>query len=393
MKLFEVNDRQTEKDFLYTPHTIYSDENNWVCPLDKEIRAVFDPEKNTFQLHGDAKRWVLKDINNQLVGRIAAFFDSNKAYTFEQPTGGIGFFECVDNQTAANLLFDTARKWLQQEGMEAMDGPINFGRHQKYWGLLVDGFSLPTYGMNYNRPYYKNLFENYGFQVYFKQYSYRIDLEKKFPERFWRIAEWVSERPEYRFKHFRIQDKKKFVKDIVRIYNQAWGAYKDDLTPLRPEDVESILRDRRPVVDEDFIWIAYHGAKPIAFVLMFPDFNQVLQYFSGSISGIHKLRFHYLKWNKTITRTRIPVIGLLPKYENKGIEAAIFRNIKQVIKNKKAHYKEIELSWVADFEPYIIRLYESFGATISKQHRTYRFLFNRNKTFKRYPIPDYQYSV
>ena len=50
-----------------------------------------------------------------------------------------------------------------QKGMEAMDGPINFGERDRWWGLITEGFTPPLYCMNYNPPYYIALFENYGF--------------------------------------------------------------------------------------------------------------------------------------------------------------------------------------------------------------------------------------
>jgi hypothetical protein len=95
---------------------------------------------------------------------------------FEQPTGGIGFFECIDNQNAANLLFDTAKEWLQTKGMEAMDGPINFGEKDNWWGLLISANTEVMYGMSYNPPYYIQLFENYGFKDYYKQFNYLYDI-------------------------------------------------------------------------------------------------------------------------------------------------------------------------------------------------------------------------
>ena len=48
-------------------------------------------------------------------------------------------FECVNNQKAANLLFDTAKEWLTEKGYNSMDGPINFGERDKWWGCLVEG--------------------------------------------------------------------------------------------------------------------------------------------------------------------------------------------------------------------------------------------------------------
>ena len=77
----------------------------------------------------------------------------------EFKVGGIGFFDSPNSQEYANLLFDSARKWLAEKGVEAMDGPINFGERNTWWGLLVEGFHAPLYGMNYNPPYYQTLFE------------------------------------------------------------------------------------------------------------------------------------------------------------------------------------------------------------------------------------------
>ena len=111
---------------------------------------------------------MLQDKNGKMIGRIAAFINHKKAFSEKQATGGCGFFECVDNQKAANLLFNTAKQWLSEREMEAMDGPINFGERDRYWGLLINGHQrAPIYGNAYQPAYYQSLFENYGFQVLF----------------------------------------------------------------------------------------------------------------------------------------------------------------------------------------------------------------------------------
>ena len=184
MNIVTVNSPETKKAFLDTARVIYKGDKNWVCPLDIEIENTFDPGHNQSFNSGEAQRWVLLDDNSKSIGRIAAFYDEKKILNNnKQPTGGIGFFECTQDQNAANLLFDTAKNWLQSKNMEAMDGPINFGENFVNWGLLVDGFMHQGYGMPYNMPYYKNLFENYGFRNYFEQYSYHVDLSKPFNPR------------------------------------------------------------------------------------------------------------------------------------------------------------------------------------------------------------------
>ena len=129
----------------------------YIRPLDKDIEEVFDPKKNKAFRHGEAARWILKDEDGRLLGRIAAF--TNKRYKTkgdEFPVGGIGFFDCINNQDAADMLFDVAKHWLMQRGMAAMDGPINFGERDTWWGLVTEGFHEPLYRMNFNAPYYQN---------------------------------------------------------------------------------------------------------------------------------------------------------------------------------------------------------------------------------------------
>ena len=151
MKVIEVEDKRSKKTFLDVARTIYKDDPNWICPLDNEVEAIFNPAKNPFFKHGKCTRWILLDDRKQPVGRIAAFINDLKAYNYEQPTGGMGFFECVNNEEYAFLLFDTAKNWLTERGMKAMDGPINFGERDKWWGIVVDGYYSPLYCMNTTR--------------------------------------------------------------------------------------------------------------------------------------------------------------------------------------------------------------------------------------------------
>ena len=206
--LKEVTDKTLEKEFIELPKRLYKGNRNWVCPLDDDIKAVFDPAKNKLFADGEAIRWVAYNQEGEVVGRIAAFYDNEHAYAYEQPTGGCGFFEAINDQELANQLFDSARMWLLSRGMEAMDGPINFGPRDSWWGLLVEGYEFqPLYSNPYNPPYYKELFENYGFQNYFNQntYLWRVyddDINKSIHDR----AERLRSTPGYSFANINGRD-------------------------------------------------------------------------------------------------------------------------------------------------------------------------------------------
>jgi hypothetical protein len=317
---------------------------------------------------------------------VAAFIDTNTAGKQDQPTGGMGFFECTNEQAAANLLFDTARDWLRERGMEAMDGPVNFGETDKFWGLLVEGFTHPSYEIAYNYPYYQELFESYGFKTYFKQEGFHLDITEPLPPRIQKIAEWISRKPDYDFKHFEWKSADQFVTDFVTVYNETWASFKENFEPLEVSYIKKTLQKARAIIDGEFVWIAYNKGVPIAIYLMYPDVNQVLKHLDGKLTPLAMLKFLYLKNTKTMTRARGVLMGVVPKFQGMGVEAAIILQLVKVFE-RKSHFTEIEFSWVGDFNPKMRKIFIGVGCKSVKHYITYRYLFDREKEFIRYPIP------
>jgi len=384
MQLIKVDNNETRKLFHKVTRIIYKNDRNWAAPFDMVIENIFDPSKNPSFKGGEAQRWILLDNDGSLLGRIAAFVNYEKAKIYEQPTGGCGFFECADRQDAADMLFDAAREWLHERGMEAMDGPVNFGENYMNWGLLVEGFIPQGYGMPYNPPYYLGLFEKYGFRMYFKQFSYHLDYSVPFPERFWKIAGWVAQKPDYSFRHFEFKEAEKFFGDFCHIYDEAWRSH-GHFKSLDRQDLRDFLNDAKAILDPEMIWFAYHREEPIALFVMMPDVNQIFRKLNGKLNFWTMLKFFYYKKRKVMTRTRILIMGVIPKYQRSGIESAIFWHQDKLMK-KKPQYKEVELSWAGDFNPKIVSIYESVGGKHVKTHYTMRYLFDRNKPFKRAPV-------
>lgn len=381
MKLIEVSNRKTIKQFLQVPKDLYKNDDNWVCPLDRNVESIFNREVNAFYSHGDTIRWILVDDNGRPIGRVAAFIDDLKSKNFDQITGGMGFYECIDDMDAAFMLFDACKNWLEGKGAEAMDGPINFSENDNFWGLLVEGFITPSYGMNYNFPYYQAQFEAYGFYKFYEQVSNHLDLRVPFPERFWKIADRILARPEYQIKNFEYKHAEKYIGDLISIYDQAW-VYHEHFQPLERKVVMETLKKAKPILEEKFIWFAYHNDEPIAFLVMLPDINLILKKLNGKMNLWNKLRFLYYKKTNTITRTRITVMGVVPAYQRHGIESAIFKNMDKVMKTKP-HYDTVEMSWVGDFNTKMRALHEAVGGKFAMRHWTMRKLFDLQKEAKR----------
>jgi GNAT superfamily N-acetyltransferase len=377
MKTIEVADRKTIKQFLELPFEIYKHDSNWVCPLQNDIEAVFDPARNNFFGFGSCTRWILVDDHGKVIGRIAAFINEKKAFKEDQPTGGCGFFECIDNQQAANFLFEQAISWLKSKGMQAMNGPINFGENDMWWGLLIEGFKPPFYGMNYNPPYYKKLFESYGFTIRYEQISNSLDVRKGLPEKVAKIARWVSKRKEYAFKYLDPSSVHQFAHDFKEIYNDAWKDF-ENFTPVTDATIAETLKKIKPVMDPRLIWFAYaENDEPVSFIMILPDTNELIRGLNGKLGLFGKIRFLWNKLTVKHTRMRAVIMGTKEKYRNQGLESALFMKLQEYAR-PLGHYLELELSWVGDFNSKMLAVHQAIGASFSKKHATYFLHFNRS---------------
>ncbi|HAI82116.1 MAG TPA: hypothetical protein DCL43_00485, partial [Chitinophagaceae bacterium] len=275
MHIVEVNTPATAKAFLEVNVMVHRGNPYYIRPLDNEVNDVFDPAKNKLFKYGTAKRWLLKNNQGQYIGRVAAFTNSkyiNKGTDY--PVGGVGYFDCINNQAAANQLLDTAKAWLVAEGMEAMDGNINFGDRDKNWGLMVEGFDRePVYGMSYNPPYYQHLFETYGFKNYYNQYFFRMIMSEPLPPRFQERHAKFAAKPEYSAKHISLKNLAKHAHDFATVYNAAWAQHGEG-KEITPDQVMKLFGKMKPIMDETLVWFAYYKEDPIAMFINIPDINQ-----------------------------------------------------------------------------------------------------------------------
>ena len=382
MRMHEVAGEKDIRAFLELPLDIYKGDPNYIRPLDKDVEEVFNSAKNKYFKQGECKRWLLKDGGGKVIGRVAAF--TNKKYKNDQPTGGIGFFECIDDQQAANFIFDHCREWLREKGMEAMDGPINFGERDRWWGLQVEGFQEPLYCMNYNPPYYKTLFEQYGFQVYFYQICFAMSVKDKLTEKFFARHDELARDPNYKAIPINKNQLDKFAKDFTYIYNKAWAGHGGG-KELDERTVKKMFATMKPVLDEHITWFTYYKDEPIALWVNLPDLNQYFKHMNGKFGLMQKLYFLWLKKFGKCSRFVGLVFGIIPEFQGKGVDAFMIVEAAKVIQ-PRYKYQDYEMMWIGDFNPKMINIAESLGTFRSRKLATYRYLFDRTKEFKRHPM-------
>ena len=377
----EVLNTHQKKEFLNFPKKLYRNDSQYISPLDKDIEEIFDPKKNKFHNHGECARFLFKN-NSKTVGKVAIFI--NESYNQNQPTGGIGFFDCINDQDTANFIFDFCKDWLQKRGMQAMDGPINFGERDKFWGLLIEGFKEPLYGMNYNPPYYKTLFENYGFKIYFEQLCFSRPVFADVSRVFTVMHAKHSKNTSISAVRMTKNKLEKFAKDFTEIYNKAWASHGEGKF-LEEIKVIKMFQSMKPIINEHISWFVYENEKPIAMWMNLPDLNQWFKYLHGKFGIWEKIKFILLKNFKKNEKMVGLVFGVIPEWQRKGIEGyMIYEGTLHL--RKHTDFKTTELQWIGDFNPKMIKIAENLDTEITRKLATYRYLFDRNKEFERHVI-------
>ncbi len=384
MNIIKVRNKFEISEFHQITYTLYNNDQNWIPHIRQDLESVFDPKINSYHKDGEIERFILKN-NNQTIGRIAVFYSNRKKNKDDKISGGCGFFECINNQDAANMLFQTCVNWLKKRNIELMDGPINFGEKERYWGLLVEGFDKHTvYGQNYNLPYYKELFENFGFRAYYNQHVYCKDLNEPYPEKFYERANRIASRKSISFEHMQSFDFKKYASYFVDVYNAAWGTH-HTFKPMKIEQAEKMFSKMKSVIDKRLIWFGFYEKTPICFFIAIPDPNQYMKFINGNLNTYGKLKFLF---HKTFTKANVVsamVFGVIPKFQKLGLESAIANHTTNHM--LKDGYDTVIQSWIGDFNPKMIKVCESFlGSDIYQKLTTYRYLFDKKAIFKPHPI-------
>ena len=384
MQLIEVLSPQQAREFIHVNVKLNQSNPNYIRPLDKDINDVFDSKKNKTFRHGECIRWIAKDDNGESIGRIAAF--TNKKYKNkgdEVPVGGVGFFDCINDQQVADSLFDVAKHWLLQKGMEAMDGPINFGERDRWGGLLVEGFDPPLYCLNFNPPYYKNLFETYGFKTFFNQICFSLKVKDPVQQKFYDRHAMVARDPNFRACHIKKEQLEKFARDFTTVYNKAWSGH-GGLKEMSNAVVLKMFRQMKPIMDERIVWFAYYKEEPVAVWTNIPDLNQWFRHLNGRFDLFAKLKFLWVKATKRCSKFVGLVFGIVPEWQGKGIDSYIIMEAAKIIQVQHL-YDDYEMQWIGEFNPKMVNIAENLGTYRSRKLTTYRYLFDRTKEFKPHP--------
>ncbi len=366
----DTRNKAQVRRFIQLPFRLYKDHPQWVPPLLIDSETQLNRNKHPFYEHSEAD-FYLAVRDGRDVGRICAL--QNKRYNqyHGRKVANFYFFDCEDDQEAANKLFECAFDWAHERGLDTMIGPKGFSVLDGY-GLLQDGYQYRQLMnmMNYNYPYYLKLVENLGFEKEVDFVSCFIQADDfHLDERIHRIAERVQKRGNLQVQRFR--NKKEliaWVPSLGRAYNNTfvnnWEYY-----PLTDNEIKFLLDTLITNAVPSLIKIITHGNDAVGFLFGFPDVSASMQRANGRL-----LPFGLVDILIDLKRTRQIALngaGILPEYHGVGGNALLYTEMEKTVRSS-GQFNSADLTQVAETAVQMRQDLMNLGGKPYKNHRVYR---------------------
>jgi GNAT superfamily N-acetyltransferase len=360
--------------FIKLPWTLYATEEMWVPPLISDLRRHLDRDRNPFFEHAEAE-YFLAYRDSRLVGRISAHIDRNLNEFQGNEWGLFGFFECEDDQEAADALLGTAKAWLTERERERMVGPVNFTTNDEC-GLLVDGFEYaPSILTPWTHRYYPALLERAGFTKAMDVQMWELwnldgGRESVLPV-LWELADQVESKHGIVCRYMRKRDLQAEIERFLEVYNAAWER-NWGFVPLSDDEVRQYAKDLKPILDEHWAMVAERKdtGEVVGAALTLPDYNQVLKHLNGRLLPFGWIKALY--WRRKIDRVRVFALGVKKEYQHTGVAAKLYQ----------LHYDSTEITpqkggemgWILETNRAMNRGMEAMGGKVRRRYRFYEAL-------------------
>lgn len=367
VKIITVNSKKDLKKFIRFPWKLYKNNPYWVPPLLMDIKSRLDIKKNPFYKHAERELFIAEK-DGEVVGRICAIKNEMHNKHNDDKVGFFGFFECIQDQSVANVLFDAAKTWLKNKGFDAMRGPANPSSNDEY-GMLLEGFDdSPRIMMAYTPKYYLELCENYGFKKVKDLYAYKLETHKvKSSEKLERVAEIARKRSGLVIRSVDMSNFKEELERVKYVYNAAW-APNWGFVPMTEEEIDQFANEFKLLVEPQILLMGEIDGKPVGFSLVIRDYNFIFKKLNGHLFPFGFIRLFTER--KKIPWSRIITLGIVPEYQKRGLDAVFYWEI--VNRAYDIGITLGEASWVLEDNEMMNRGAEVMNGELYKKYRLYQ---------------------
>jgi len=368
VEIRHVATRRDLNTFVHLPWAIYRNHPLWVPPLKFDVRNRLDRAKNPFFEHAEAE-YFLAFRDGDPVRRITAHYARNFNRFQHNEWGMFGWFEARDDPLVAGALLDAAEEWLRDRKRDRMVGPLSFSTNDQDAGLLVDGFDREPLILNqWTQPYYPALLEGAGLTKAMDLYMWElwVDDRASVHPAIMRMAEEVKTKHGIDVRGMRKRDLRSEVDRFLEVYNEAWER-NWGFVPLTDEEVRHYAKELKPILDENWAFIAEKDGETVGAALTLPDYNQVLKHLNGRLLPIGWAKALY--WRRKINRVRVFALGVKAKHQHTGVAAKLYTE--HFDSAARTPQKGGEMGWILETNRSMNRAMEGMGGKIVSTYRLF----------------------
>jgi GNAT superfamily N-acetyltransferase len=371
--MIEVTPVRSHRDrqaFASFPWSLYRHDPLWVPPLFSERKKAIDPERGAFFKDGRAEFFIARK-DGKVAGTICCAEEYTVTKSKGHPEGMIGFFECIEDESVAEALFQHAQEWACQQGMRALYGTFNLDREDGR-GVLIEGYERPAAVLcGHNPPYYAGFFERFGFQIDFDDgLAYCIDLDPNSPriQRLHRLASRVHKRRDFRIRSANMQDLDHEIDHVWMLQNRGLE-HLEGFTPYSRENIQAMIMPLKDLADPDLVLFAEADGQVVGWFPAIPNFNEILIHLNGL-----RYPWDYLcaAWygRQKPKAIAIKSAAVVPEYWDTGVAILMFDEMVQRAVAKG--YRWADVSLTGEDNPDTYNIAHHMGARIYKRYRFYR---------------------
>lgn len=336
----EVTSKKELKQFVKFNIDLYKDNPYQVPGLIEEEMVTLDKKKNpAFEVCDAIYFLAYKD--GKIVGRIAGMINRRSNEVWNQQRARFGFVDFIDDAEVVDALFDAVEKWATKQGMKEIHGPMGF-TDMDHEGMLIEGFDqLGTMAAIYNYPYYPQHMKRMGYGKDQDWHEFKIYIPEGIPEKHQRIGEIVKKK--YGLKIMKFKNAKAIMPYAQKVFETLNKSYTPlyGFAPLTQKQIDYYINMYIPMLRFDLVTLIVREEDDavVGFGISLPSLSRALQKARGRMFPFGWI--HLLKALKTKPKVvDLYLTGVLPEYQNKGVNALLFNDLIPVYKSVGAEYAE-----------------------------------------------------
>lgn len=336
----EVTGKKELKKFVKFNIDLYKENPYHVPGLIEEEMVTLDKKKNPAFDVCDAI-YFLAYKEGKIVGRIAGMINRRSNETWNQKYARFGFVDFIDDEEVVDALFEAVEKWAREQGMESLQGPMGF-TDLDHEGMLIEGFDqLGTMATIYNYPYYPKHMERLGYAKDQDWHEFKIYIPEGIPEKHQRIGEIVKKKYGLKIMKFkRAKDIMPYAQKVFETLNASYAPLYG-FAQLTQRQIDYYINMYIPMLRLDLVTLIVREEDDavVGFGISLPSLSKALQKAKGRMFPFGWI--HLLKALKSKPKViDLYLTGVLPEYQNKGVNALLFNDLIPVYKSVGAEYAE-----------------------------------------------------